>query len=302
LENTIIDMKVSLIKHKDAMNLLKQLVSDGLTDADIQKALLNKFDIEWHINSIRRVRRKAIGAKKQGGYKESKSLVPPVETNALSQGTISDKEKANIYREEFKKTHFFQQLKSQCNTMEIKVYVEEYGNICCQFEDIVVTEFIQIDNFLKARILINRELVSVKQLRSEISTLSNWICQNENSEDVEILVLINNKTEQLNQTRKLLDISMGRYSNLVKSQEKIFDGLSNARKARADQMRSSGQSFYELVEEIQTNKDKKKEHARYAEYTRMAGEEASYELKKNITFPDGVKDKIILDKDIDNEE
>ena len=150
----------SLAKNPKAMALLKKLAEQGWRDQKIQDALTQEFKCEWNIQTIRRNR------KKMGVIKcESGKLDENKPTLSVPLPGLEDHEKASWFREQFLKSHLFVELKSQFHASEIQSYMEEYGDVCCQFEDIVTSEFFQIDDYLKHRILINRQLKLMKDLK-----------------------------------------------------------------------------------------------------------------------------------------
>ena len=206
-------------------------------------------------------------------------------------------DKAEWFREQFKKTHLFVTLVSQFDQNEVDIYMEEYGHICCQFEDIVVSEYFQIDSFLKHRILINRQLTAMKKLEAEIDEVVAWIAHNplkgeaskeERQERME-------RFRHLEGLRSAQNKAHERYDKLVSEWQRMYQSLAATRRDRIDELKGGGESFFSLVSMIQTSEAAREQHGRYAEMTRIAAGDINREFRKSVTFPDGSKDPIILD-------
>lgn len=282
-------MNKTLICNDEAMLILTTMAQEGRKDAEIQDALTKEFNYTWSLGTIRNIRVKKLGIKKTNSHTVDSFSTP---------GDILDQEnKSDWYRNKFRKTHFFKQLSKQCTKQEVEVYIEEYGKICCQFEDIVTTEFIQIDDFLKHRILISREMNSMNQYRKQIDVLTSklFLIKPIETSTREQKEEYRKGNDELRELRVLLDKSLSRYGELVKNQDKIFAGLAATRKDRMKEMRGSGQTFFELIEEIQKDKNSRKDHGKYAEMTKFAGEDMNKVFRKKHTFPNKTRDNVILD-------
>jgi hypothetical protein len=284
----------SLSKNEKAMNILRECVLINCTDEKIQKKLLDECGHEWAINTIRKNRRK-IGAIKNPGEqsfeinsKQPLSIPPP---------NISEEEKADWFRDDFKRSHLFPVLKKQFSEEEVAIYIEEYGRLCCQFEDIVASEFFQIDKFLKHRVLINSQLVLRRMLQKEIGTLTLWlennpIVENESAEKkqerVHITLRLDNKHTELKHVNE-------RYDKLVSEVEKMSKSLSATRKDRIEQLAGGKENFFKLVSLLQHSRTEREKQGRYAELTKLAAEDSMRELRKPTQFPDGDIDTVITD-------
>jgi len=165
-----------LSTNKQALESLHKFASDGWGDSKIQLALEQEFGHSWSIQSIRRNRKKMGIVKNKGETINNDTKDKPI--LSIPPPGLDDHEKASWFRQQFKKSHLYKELKGQFHPKEISIYMEEYGSVCCQFEDIVTSEFFQIDDYLKHRILINRQLKLMKDLEIDIATIKKWIADN----------------------------------------------------------------------------------------------------------------------------
>jgi len=275
---------------------LEQHVESGRTDAEIQGALEAEFGHRWHLDTIRRYRR-GLGVsrapRKEVADAESAAsvmaLAPPLGLDRL--------EKAEWYRAQFRKSHLCVTLRDQFEPDEVDVYLQEYGDLCCQFSDIVASEYLQIDDFLKHRLLVARQLSLMKSFRAEIESTSQWLRQNpatvdESEEDKKQRIqnerLIDSKRSALKQAND-------RYDKLSAERNRISQNLAATRKDRLEELRGGGESFLDLVCRIQQSDKARQEEGRFAELSRMALEDEEGAMRREILFPDGGKDPLILD-------
>ncbi|HDY87548.1 MAG TPA: hypothetical protein ENH82_05445 [bacterium] len=300
------DKTQSLAKNPKAMALLKKLAEQGWRDQKIQDALTQEFKCEWNIQTIRRNR------KKMGVIKcESGKLDENRPTLSIPPPGLEDHEKAGWFREQFIKSHLFVELKSQFHVPEIQSYMEEYGDVCCQFEDIVTSEFFQIDDYLKHRILINRQLKLMKDLQFQVSEVVQWISSH--PFDAQELEMEDHKRKELNrerveQARRLDDLrnamkaANDRYDKLCDARQKIMSNLAATRKDRQEELRGGKDTFFQLVSNLQSSAAEREKQGRYAKLTELAAKDIKKAFRKPVEFPDGISRPIILDEHTDFEE
>lgn len=291
-----------LSSNPKAIATLIDCIKQGLTDKQIQRRLVQECGYEWTLDTISR-RRRAMGAKKKPGR--------PVDTDAIDTPTftappygLSDVEKANWFRNQFKKTHLYKTIQKQFEPEEVLVYVEDFGLLCCQFEDIVTSEFMQIDDFLKHRLLVDRQLILARALQRDISDLQMWFISNPKKEDedkdtIKFRLL---QQRQLDDKYKYLKTINDRYDALVKERAKIYSGLAATRRDRIDELKGGKQTFLELVKKLQHSQDERDRQGRFAELTRLASDDIKREFRKDIKFPDDSVEPIIMDSETDFEE
>ncbi len=293
----------SLAKNPKAMALLKKLSEQGWRDQKIRDALTQEFGCEWNIQTIRRNRKKMGIVKKESGHLDENKPVLSIPPPGLE-----DHEKASWFREQFLKSHLFGELKSQFHAPEIQGYMEEYGDVCCQFEDIVTSEFFQIDDYLKHRILINRQLKLMKDLQFQVSEVVQWISSH--TFDAQELEMEDQKRKELNrerveQARRLDDLrgamksANDRYDKLCEARQKIMSNLAATRKDRQEELRGGKDTFFQLVSNLQSSATEREKQGRYAKLTELAAKDVKKAFRKPVEFPDGISRPIILDEHTD---
>lgn len=293
----------SLAKNPKAMALLKKFAEQGWRDKKIQDVLTQEFGCEWNIQTIRRNRKKMGVIKCESGKLDKSRPILSVPLPGLE-----DHEKAGWFREQFLKSHLFGELKSQFHASEIQGYMEEYGDVCCQFEDIVTSEFFQIDDYLKHRILINRQLKLMKDLQYQIAEVVQWISSH--SFDSKELEIEPDKQKELNrarvyQIRRLDDLrnamksANDRYDKLCEARQKIMANLAATRKDRQEELRGGKDTFFQLVSNLQSSAAEREKQGRYAKLTELAAQDIKKVFRKPVEFPDGISRPIILDEHTD---
>lgn len=278
-----------------ALKILANSIARGLSDPEIQQLLADECGYKWAVDTIGR-RRRAMGVIKKPGH--------PVDVNVIDSPMLtlppyglSDVEKATWFRDKFKRTHLYQTVKQQFDTSEVYVYLEEFGLLCCQFEDIVVSEFMQIDDFLKHRILVNRQLILTRSLQKQITILQEWFIEHpkkddEGKETIKFRIVQQGILDKKYQYLKVFD---DRYDALVKERQKIHSSLAATRKDRLDELKGGKETFLELVSKLQHSQDERDRHGRFAELTKIAADDIKIEFRKPNEFPDGSVDPIIMD-------
>lgn len=282
-----------------ALGILVDCVKQGLSDKKIQQRLILECGYEWRTGSIARCRRK-IGAVKKIGRPVNVDVVnSPILT--LPPHGLNDLEKAYWFKDQFKKTHLYRTIKKQFEPDEIETYLEDFGLLCCQFEDIVISEFMQIDDFIKHRILVNRQLILTRSIQREINDIKAWFITNPKTEDEG-----KDKTKlRISQDRHLAVLqdslfnTSKRYDELVKTRAKIYDGLAATRLHRLDELRGGKETFLDLVSKMQHSQEERDKHGVLAELTALAADDVKNEFRKPIKFPDGSIEPIIMDSETD---
>lgn len=284
-----------LSKNPKAMEILTDCVDQGLPDKKIQQRLAQDCGYNWSLKTISR-RRIALGVVRKPGQKTNVDEADSPMLDTPPHG-LSNKEKAHWFRDKFKKTHLYKTIKRQFEPEEVLVYLEEYGLLCCQFEDIVISEFMQIDDFLKHRILIDRQLFLLKSIKEEISELQTWMALNpkEEGEDKEKIKSRILQQRSLDDKHRYLKGVHDRYDNLAKERERIYKSLNATRKDRVDELRGGKETFFELVAQLQHSQEERDRQGRLAELTKIAAEDIKKEFRQPVEFPDGSRDAIIMD-------
>jgi len=271
------------------------MADQGFADKKIQDRLEQEFGYKWSLETVRRARRK-IGINKNGKEPLINNTNP---TLSVPPPGLTEQEKSEWFRDQFKKNHLFKTLKDQFTKEEINGYLQEYGDLCTQFADIVFSEFFQIDDLIKHRILINRQLTLMKIMQDELTSLAEWIAKNPSDEDESKTI----KQERISKFRDLegarngLNKASERYDRLVGERNKIYQNLSATRKDRIDELRGGKESFFSLVASLQGSEAFRDQQGKYAELTKLASEDIKNAFRKDIELADGSKEPLIMDEE-----
>lgn len=279
-----------LVKDPTAMLIVGQCVAARMSDREIIDKLERECGYRWSIDAVAKARRVIAPADDPGAAVQSPTLSSP-------PPGLPEADKANWFRSQFRQSHLYKNLCDQFDADEVKTYLEEYGGICCQFEDILTSEFYAIDDFLKHRLLINQQLSERKRLRQEIEVSTAWLAANPTKADAtkEELKERVEKMRLLDGLHTALHQAGERYDKYVAERQAIQKSLAATRRDRLEELRTTGVSFFQVVQELQTSEKARHQHGRYAELTRLASEEIQAEFRKPTEFPDGEQGPIILD-------
>lgn len=288
-----------LSSNPKALKILIDCVKQGLPDKKIQQRLVQECGYEWALDTISR-RRRAMGViKKPGETVDIDNVDMPMLDMPPHGLTVS--EKAHWFRDQFKKTHLYKTIQKQFEPEEVMVYMEDFGLLCCQFEDIVISEFMQVDDFLKHRLLIDRQLIIARSIQRQITDLQGWFIahpkqEDENKDTIKFRIL---QQRQLDDKHRYLKVGNDRYDSLVKERQKIYTSLAATRRDRIDELKGGKESFFELVTRLQHSNDERERQGRFAELTKIASEDIKKEFRKPVEFPDGSIEPVIMDADTD---
>lgn len=284
-----------LSSNPKAIKILSTCIQQGLSDKKIQQRLAMECGYKWTIETIGR-RRRAMGVIKKPGQSIDKDVVnTPILT--IPPLGLTEYEKAHWFRDQFKKTHLYKTIQRQFEPEEVGVYIEDFGLLCCQFEDIVISEFMQVDDFLKHRLLVDRQLVLARLLQQQIADLQMWFVENPKveKEDKDIIKLRLLQQRQLDDKYRYLRGIHDRYDSLVKERQKIYSSLAATRRDRLDELKGGKKTFLELVGKLQHSQDERDRQGLFAELTKLASEDVKEKFRQPNKFPDGSINPIIMD-------
>lgn len=284
-----------LANDPQAIKIFEEGLRQGWTDVQIQEALLEACHYRWHLDTISK-RRRSLGIVKKVG-EQSETDISDAPMLSSPQPGLNESDKAQWFRIQFKRTHLYQTIRKQFEPCEVAVYIEDYGNLCCQFEDIVLSEFFQIDDFLKHRILVDRQLILIKLLQQHIADLQQWFIQNpkRDDEDKETVKFRIMQQRQLEDKYRHLKSVNDRYDALVKERQKIYSSLAATRKDRLDELRGGKETFFALVASLQHSHEERERQGKYAQLTKLAANDVQRVFRQPQEFPDGSLEPIILD-------
>lgn len=284
-----------LSSNPEALSIITKGIEAKLSNKDIQKELVKKCGYKWTTDTIGRRRRAIVDANKSKPEVVADGIDAPMLT--VPPYGLNESETAVWFREQFKNSHLYPTIKRQLEQDEIIVYINDFGLLCCQFADIVVSEFMQIDDFLKHRILVDRQLVLALALQRQIDILGSWFVEHpkkdgENKDTIKFRLM---QQRQMDDFYKQLKVVNDRYDTLVKERAKIYSALNATRKDRLDELRGGEETFLDLVSKLQHSQEERDRHGRFAELTKLAAKDVAEDFRKSNEFPDGSISPIIMD-------
>lgn len=210
---------------------------------------------------------------------------------------MSEEQRIQFFKTQFVNSAYYDAIKNQFTDEEIQFYLEEWGSLCVQFEDIIATETRQVDEYIKTAIMGNRIGTYLKHIQLEImkrteeTTLlysrKDLSDEDMRERDEEVRILVQHMSE----------ISRQLASDLHKNtelKEKLLENLHSRRKDRTDHLRKSANSWQAVIVAME-DREIRKVQGNYMELLRLAKEREKKRFRKEITFPDGSKDCILLD-------
>jgi hypothetical protein len=238
----------------------------GMPDEEIAKKLGR------NLITVRRARVK-LGVTK--GYR---GKVNEINTNSsgkldsiasAANAELNEIQRKEFYRSQFTNSLYYTNLKEQFTKEEIDFYLEEWGSLCIQFEDVVATEKRQIDEYIKMTLLGFRILRNINMIEEEIGKLQKEVEQwrkshpkiQEEPESQERDDLMLDMISSMNAQAK----SIARdYQQNLEMRTKLLGELNARRKDRVDQILKRGTTFQGLVEEFR-NAEVRKNQGRHME-------------------------------------
>jgi len=286
-----------LSSNPKAMQVLRECIRHGFTDRQIQDRLIKECGYKWSVDTVSR-RRRALGIVKTKGGTSDISLLDKPNLSMPPHG-LSDTEKAAWFTGQFKKTHLYITIKKQFELDELATYLTDFGLLCCQFEDIVISEFMQIDDFLKHRILVDRQLILIREIQRQITEKQDWLMGHpiSDDEDQDMKKSRIRCEQQIKDKHSHLKVVNDRYDALVKERQRIYSGLAATRKDRLDELRGGKETFLELIGRLQHSQEERDRQGQLAELTRLSAEDVKKEFREPVEFPDGSVEPIIMDSE-----
>jgi hypothetical protein len=221
-------------------------------------------------------------------------------TNVLVNQGMNEYQRKEFFKNQLANSLFYSTLKQQFTEDEIAYYLDEWGALCVQFEDIVATEKRQIDELIKAEIMGNRILRNIRISEDELKKIINELEQYRKAHPD--LATDEEKQERDDQLMSLTRIlaaqseAMGQsYQKNVDVKNKILDQLNARRKDRIDQIKRINTTFIGIVEKFR-ERDLREKEGRHMELIRISKEAKKAEWRKPITFSDGQNDCVLLDE------
>lgn len=271
---------------------LKDIANDLNRDVRTIRKFINEAGLDVQLDP-----------KKQKQVILSKDGIKGVKTiNKKEVFNLSEYDKKEFFKEQLKNSLYYNELKQQFTDKEIDYYLQEWGELCTQFTDIVSTEKRQIDEFIKAEIMGNRILRNIKIANDEHERIAKEIDsfrKKHKEEDIISNDLLQERDQMLMNLVRMIgtnaEIMAKHYKESVELRNKMLGELHARRSDRIDQLKNRGITFIGVIEEIR-QKDIRDRQSRYAELSRMAKEKKSEKLREPYTFLDGTREGILIDE------
>ncbi len=221
------------------------------------------------------------------------------EDDLKASANMTKPERERFFQRQLTNSQFYFELQKQLTDDEINFYLEEWGSLCEQFSDIVATEKRQIDELIKAEIMANRVMRSIRVAEDEIEKLADSVERLRSFNDVDNDEDAQERDQQLCdmiRTMSAQSNAMARdYQNFVDMKNKILEHLNGRRKDRLHQIEKSKTTFIGLVEALQ-DQEVRRAQGKHLELLKRAKDKKAKEWRRSDnTFPDGSRDFILLD-------
>ena len=269
------------------------------TDQQIAK------DLGCRVVTVANNRRKMGVYKSRGGEIQNDPESSDSSKAALSQSGMTEAEKKEFFKTQLVNSLYYKNLKKQLSEEEIDYYLQEWGALCVQFQDIVATEKRQIDELIKTYILDNRILRNIKVAEDEIERLQEEVQELRDNRDIE------NDTEAQERDERIIELintlsgqskSMAKdHDQLVQQKNRLLGELHGRRKDRLDQIEKSGRTFASMVQAFH-DEEVRQTQGRHAELVKMSRQKKQKDFRKKSSYPDGSVDNILLDENSETEE
>lgn len=213
--------------------------------------------------------------------------------------SLSEAEREQFFKDNLQNTQYYTNLKKQFTEEELDYYLEEWGALCVQFEDIITTDKRQIDEYIKTGIIGNRILRNIKSSEDEIEGLM---------EEAEVLGNVKEieEDEDMQQRYDTLRHLILTFSSQVQhmvndygknqdARSKLLESLNTRRKDRVNQIKKSGTSLFDLIQTLD-EPEYRDEQGYYLEVMKLSKEHLKHEWREPSLFPDGIKDCVLIDE------
>lgn len=211
---------------------------------------------------------------------------------------LDEEGRKKFLRLQLQNTMYWKTVCEQLTVDEQDFYIEEWGALYLQFEDVVSTERRQIDELIKAEIMQNRIGRNIKIVEKEIDNMatriekfrqSNDVTNDEaaRQEDQALMIMV----RQMSAQSQLMSNDWQKFATL---KNKILEELNARRKDRVNELTKSKTTFMGLVEALRDRKVRMIQ-GRHAEILRLSKENKKNKWRDPVMFPDGKADPVLLD-------
>lgn len=249
--------------------------------------------------TVRSFRINKLGIKKGARGQLPKDYASDDPEKALrASANLSDKERAEFFRTQLTNSRFYHTLKQQLTEEEIEFYLEEWGALCVQFEDILATEKRQIDELIKAEVMDNRVMRSIRVAEDEIEKLAQRVEELRQDRDMDndeaAQAIDQEMCDMIRTMASQTNMMANDHNKFVDLKNKILEHLHGRRKDRLHKIEKSKTTFIGLVEALR-EEEIRKVQGRHMTLLGMAKDNKKDKWRKESKFPDGSTDSILLD-------
>jgi len=287
---------------KDEINYIRDNCGSK-TDEELAK------DLNRSIIGIRKARKRHLGVIKDNlgqvpdkvklTAKSTKTKIDPDtgKNIAIAHRRLNEKQRQSFFKSLLANSLYYETLKAQFSEDEMDFYLEEWGSLCVQFEDILATEKRQIDELIKAEIAGNRigrnikiseDIISEYQIKiNEFRNKANLDTEEDQEKDRLMIAIVNTMM------RSTAAMANDQEKNMI-LKSKLFENLNARRVDRIDQIEKSGMTFHGVIGALR-EKQNREIQGRHMELVRLAKENKKNQFRKPVIFPDSSKSAILLD-------
>lgn len=194
------------------------------------------------------------------------------------------------------KTHYWEELKSQFDVVELESFKYHWANVIKQFrDDIFHTEELQIIDMIKLEILSNRLLTQQTDIKKKIRTYEK-IVEDEKMKPKELrdIDMVRNYEVQIASLYVGVESLSKEYRELLKEKNNMFKALKATREQRIKDIENSKESMAGWYRKLLKEPEIRKDMGLYLEKMRIATQVEYERLVDVHTYADGSKDSVLL--------
>lgn len=228
--------------------------------------------------------------------------VKPVDTTVdIYKSRSGEKEDSET---KLKNSAIWQQIKSQFNPIEQKIFIEHWKGLIDQFHgDVVHAEYLQITELIKLELLANRVLNEQQGCIASIENLTRLVqMQMDKNEDERDARLIEGSEANILSNRSGLISLKKAYLDIIEKKEKALNGLKATRQQRFQAIENSKSNILDWFKLLVSDEDVRKRIGIEAEKMRLSIEQERERLSALHQYEDNEICRPILNSDTVTEE
>jgi hypothetical protein len=201
---------------------------------------------------------------------------------------ISPKFEDRAVEYSIKKSIVWKELTGQFTKEELDKFLYHWRRIITQFGgDTLATEEMQVVDYIKMDLLMDRILTSQQDNLKDISDLEKKIMQ-EKAKTTPDDYKVQNWLDQISFRRASQEDVVKQYQNLLKEKQALLKGMKATRDARITHLKDSNENIPDWIRQIVTNDNKRKELGLYMEKMRLAMKAEETRLSELYVYSDGI--------------